>query len=160
MRRALPLVLLAACAPVAEETPTPVAFAGGTAWRCDDGQSIRTQQNGDRLGLVLGDGTPLDLPAVQTPAGLRYAADGWVWFRRGDGAILTQQGGQTNCRLSAAPLAAAPVGPAPAVPTVTVAPAFPPNVAPVVPSGPIVATDAPGVAPDRNGVFLSPDLDL
>ncbi|MBM2576804.1 MliC family protein [Jannaschia sp. Os4] len=173
MKRILPLLLLVACAPAPEqEEVVPVAFAGGTPFLCDDGQTIRTQLRGDRLGLVLGDGTPLDLPAVQTPAGLRYAADGWVWFRRGDNAILTQQGGQVNCRIADTTAAAPPTGGVPAAdapapsgvrplpaaitaavpqasatapaPQAQADPAFPPVVAPVAPGG----------------VFISPDLDL
>lgn len=29
---------------------------------------------------------------------MTYAADGWVWFVDGDRAVLTEQGGQKNCR--------------------------------------------------------------
>lgn len=132
MKRLAALCLAAtACAPVEPpSSPDPIAFAGGTNWACDDGSAVRTQLQGTAtMGLVLGDGTPLALPEVPGPTGNRYAADGWVWFTNGGTAILTQQGGQINCRVSAAP----PAAPVPTVqttvPGTTVAdPFFEPNI--------------------------------
>lgn len=144
MRLIVPLVLagLAACAPAAPNiTAVPVAFAGGAAYTCDDGQTIRVERRAGSLGIMLGDGTPLDLPRVQTLDGTRYAADGWVWFESGPTAILTQQGGQANCRIAAGPR------PAPAAPRATSTLDFPPNIAP----------NPPRQAP---GIFVSPDLDF
>ncbi|MEO0859903.1 MAG: hypothetical protein AAFY65_04765 [Pseudomonadota bacterium] len=95
------LPLLAACngSGTVSDGPDPIAFAGGTPWVCDTGAALRTEQQGSAIGLVLDDGRALSLPRVQsTGGGTTYGADGWVWFAQGDTAILTEQGGQKNCR--------------------------------------------------------------
>jgi membrane-bound inhibitor of C-type lysozyme len=109
--------ILAACVPAVppnlaapQVDPIPVTQGSLAFYACDDGQTIGTRLAPGRVALTLGDGTPLDLPLIQTPGGPRYAADGWIWFTDGDRAILTQQGGQTNCALDPAAAAIRPVG--------------------------------------------------
>lgn len=107
MRPIFPLALaglLTACNPAAESPPFDgdgsdgPGFTGGTLWVCDTGEAIRTQTRGGAIAIALDDGTDLDLPLIDGPGrGTTYAADGWVWVDRGGGAILTQQGGQSNC---------------------------------------------------------------
>jgi hypothetical protein len=109
-----PLVL-AACVPAPpsniaapDVAPIPVPTGALAFYGCDDGQTIGKRLGARSVALTLGDGTPLDLPLIQTPGGPRYAADGWIWFTDGDSAILTQQGGQTNCTLDPSATAVRP----------------------------------------------------
>ena len=107
MRNLIPLAVitpLLACSPVTDEiafedAETPgAAFVGGTTYVCDTGEAIRTQSRGASIVIALDNGNALTLPRVSGfGAGTTYAADGWVWVVRGESAILTQQGGQSNC---------------------------------------------------------------
>ena len=76
-------------------------FEGGTPYVCDTGSAVRAQLQGGSMGLVLDDGRALSLPRVTgATTGTTYGSEGWVWFTTGDSAILTEQGGQQNCRVS------------------------------------------------------------
>ena len=132
MRRAIPLALaalaLAACQPAPDNpdldadrfgtledgSDNPSVRGSGTRYDCDTGATVFAERRGATMLISLADGRNLALPRVDaTGGGTRYAESGWVWFATGDRAVLTEQGGQANCRVASglpdANLGAAPL---------------------------------------------------
>ena len=110
MRYVIPVLFLglAACQPVTDNPPIDAGFDGGgafaqnpsvagsgTRYDCDTGETVFAEVRGRQALISLDDGRNLALPRVD---GNRYAGDGWVWFVSGSDAVLTEQGGQRNCR--------------------------------------------------------------
>ena len=80
-------------------TPTPgPAPSGGTPYLCDTGERIAVAYRGRSAVVNLPDGRSRTLPAVESASGARYAEPGLVWFVEGPSGILTDRGGQAQCR--------------------------------------------------------------
>lgn len=80
-------------------TPTAPArqIAGGVPYLCDSGERIVVSYGRRGATIALPTGRTVELPEVESAAGIRYAADGIVWFLDGPQGILTNQGGQAQC---------------------------------------------------------------
>ena len=102
MRAALILpITLVACAPVLSKR-----VAGDPNNRlkydCDNGSTINSTASDRSATISLDDGTNIRLDRIDTPSDARrYSDGGYVWFVDGDDAVLTERGGQLNCRVSA-----------------------------------------------------------
>ncbi|UWQ20995.1 MliC family protein [Jannaschia sp. W003] len=103
IRLVLPLAgALAAAACVPAAGLPDVSEGTGVRFDCDDGSTVLADIGSGSTTVSLADGTNFRLPLVGSSAGGRqYAADGVVWFLRGDEAVFTERGGQLNCRRAA-----------------------------------------------------------
>ncbi|WP_308916784.1 MliC family protein [Jannaschia sp. LMIT008] len=108
----VPIVLLTltACDP-AEPLPDDPSAAipsgpptGATrSYECDTGVTLTASRDAGSAQLRLETGEVLRLPRIPEAAPTTYASDGFVWFVQGNRGVLTDRGGQKNCRVQAGP---------------------------------------------------------
>ena len=109
MKRAVPLLMiLAACDPAGappitnvEDPPARIPTGSGQRYDCDTGATFFANNGATGALVTLDTGEALQLPRVGSSAGgTQYAANGVVWFVQGSRAVLTERGGQINCRVA------------------------------------------------------------